>query len=135
MIRHRIVYGALALLTIAAGLIWRLAPLGLPPLLYKYGGSILWAVMVYWLFAMLTPRTRPLHLALVAGLFACCVELFRLIHTPALDAFRLTLAGRLLLGRVFSRTDIAVYWLAIAATAIADAQLRNKGMERNETSL
>jgi hypothetical protein len=128
MIHRRTIYGALALITIAAGFIWRLAPLHLPPLLYKYGGSIIWAVMVYWLCAMLMPRTRPLHLALVAGLFACCVELFRLIHTPALDAFRLTLAGKLLLGRVFSRTDIVVYWLAIAATAIADSQLRDRSV-------
>jgi hypothetical protein len=32
-----------------------------------------------------------------------------------MDAFRLTLAGKLTLGRVFSGWDIAAYWVAIAA--------------------
>lgn len=39
---------ALMLATIAAGLAVRLAPLGLPLFVVKYGGSMLWALMVYW---------------------------------------------------------------------------------------
>jgi hypothetical protein len=39
------------------------------------------------------------------------------------DAFRLTLAGRLLLGRFFSLKNIAVYWLAIALAALLDRWL------------
>ena len=77
--------------------------------------------MVYWIAALLIPRWRPLRLAIVAALAAAVVELFRLIHTPALDTFRLTLAGRLLLGRVFSVFDIAAYWLAIFFIAVVDS--------------
>jgi len=48
------------------------------------------------------------------------VELSRLYHSPGLDAFRLTLAGKLLLGRVFSGWHFFVYWAAIAVAALAD---------------
>ncbi len=99
---------------------WRLAPLGLPPVWLKYGGSVLWAAMIYWLVAAIFPRKSVAPLAVIAGLFAAAVEFFKLVQTPALDAFRHTLAGKLLLGRVFSFWDIAVYWLAVAAMAIAD---------------
>jgi hypothetical protein len=62
-----------------------------------------------------------LRLALFAALIAASVELLRLYHAPALDAFRLTLAGRLLLGRFFSIGDIAVYWIAIAFVTVVDS--------------
>jgi hypothetical protein len=119
--KRRLLCLILAIFTLLAGLLWRLIPLGLPPALVKYGGSALWAMMVYWLVAFAVPKWTPLRLALVAALIAAAVELFRLYHAPALDAFRLTLAGRLLLGRFFSLTDIAVYWIAIAFVTIVDS--------------
>jgi hypothetical protein len=118
---RRLLCLVLAMFTIAAGLFWRLAPLGLPASLYKYGGSALWAAMVYWLVALVFPKLSPLKIAVLAALFAVAVELFRLYHAPALDSFRLTLAGHLLLGSFFSLRDIAAYWLAIAFTTIVDS--------------
>jgi hypothetical protein len=112
----------IALALIPIGVAWRMAPLGLPPFLYKYGGSVLWAAMVYWLIAALLPRVATAKVALVAALVAAVVEFSRLIHTPALDAFRITLAGKLILGRFFSLRDIVAYWLAIVAAAVIDAQ-------------
>jgi hypothetical protein len=40
---------------------------------------------------------------------AVCVELVRLVHTPWLDALRLTTAGALLLGRIFSVWNMVAY--------------------------
>ena len=119
--RRRIVCGVLALVTIVCGLVWRMAPLGLPAVLVKYGGSALWAVMAYWLVAFLLPQKAPRFLGLLAAVVAAGVECFKLYRSPELDAFRLTLAGKLLLGRVFSVQDIAVYWLAIVGVACLDA--------------
>ena len=45
------------------------------------------------------------------------VESFRLVHGPALDAFRATLAGQLLLGRAFSIWNMVVDSLGAAAVA------------------
>ncbi|WP_263410925.1 ribosomal maturation YjgA family protein [Terriglobus tenax] len=111
----------LLLLTIPVGLAVRYAPLHLPWFWSKYLGSAFWAVALYWFVAMLLPRLRPVALACIAGIAATLVELSRLVPEPHVDAFRLTLAGKLLLGRYFSIKNIVVYLLAIALTAAADS--------------
>ncbi len=80
--------------------------------------------MVYGLLAVLRPEMAVRRLALTALAIAAAVEFFRLVHTPWLDAFRLTLAGQLLLGRVFSLWNLLAYAVGIAATAVCDATSR-----------
>jgi Protein of unknown function (DUF2809) len=115
---------ALMLATVAGGLSVRFAPLGLPPLIVKYGGSTLWALMLYWIVSTLLPSWRLPAAALLTGVLATAVEFVKLYHSPGLDAFRLTLPGVLLLGRFFSVWDIAAYWLAIIVGAFVDKALR-----------
>lgn len=115
-----LVYLGLAIATMLAGLVLRLVPLGLPYWLTKWGGSVLWAAMVYWLLAALLPYARVTTVTLAAGVVAGLVESLRLYHSPGLDAFRLTLAGVLLLGRVFSRWHLVAYWAAIAVVSVLD---------------
>lgn len=115
---------ALMLGTVVAGLVVRFAPLGLPPFVVKYGGSTLWALMVYWIVSALLPSWRLFAIALLAGVIATAVEFVKLYHSPALDAFRLTLPGILLLGRFFSVWDIVAYWIAIAVGAFLDRGIR-----------
>jgi len=110
--------------TIAAGLTLRLAHLGLPFALTKYGGSFLWALMIYWIVSPLRPRWPIPRATLAAGVVATAVELFKLYHAPWLDGFRLTFAGALLLGRIFSVWDLIFYALAITAGAFADRAIR-----------
>ena len=111
-------------ITIVAGLGWRLLPLGLPPFWFKYGGSALWAVMVYWIGAALLPDWRPSRVAIAACGVASLVEVSRLFHAPGIDAFRMTLAGKLLLGRFFSAWDIVTYWVTIGVAASIDRATR-----------
>lgn len=87
--------------------------LGLPAFIVKYGGSALWGAMVFFLVALAAPRLSRPSIELIAATIAVAVELFRLVHTPALDAFRLTLAGALLLGRIFSVWDMVAYGAGI----------------------
>jgi hypothetical protein len=113
----------LLLITISIGLAIRLLPLGLPWFLYKYLGSLLWAVALYWFLATLVPKLRPQALAALAIAIATLLELSRLVPIAPIDAFRLTFAGKILLGRYFSVKNIAAYILAIALTAILDHSL------------
>jgi hypothetical protein len=122
--RRRAVCLILMLLATIAGLIWRMAPLHLPWFWFKYGGSALWAIAVYWLVAAILPRSQAAILGLLAAAVALAVEFSRLIPSPALEAFRITLAGRLILGRFFSPRNIAAYWLAILAAATLDSLTR-----------
>lgn len=101
----------LALVVIACGLSlrWYGFPLGLPAFVVKYGGSLLWATMVFLLIGVLLPRLSQSQLAAIALVIAIAVELSRLVHTPWLDAFRLTTPGALLLGRIFSLWNLVAY--------------------------
>jgi len=112
--------------TIATGLALRLTHLGLPFVVVKYGGSMLWALMIYWIVSTLRPGWMIARAALASCLIASAVELFKLCHTPWLDAFRLTLPGTLLLGRVFSVWDLAAYVLAVLGGAWADNRMRSE---------
>ncbi|MGY4303069.1 hypothetical protein ACVIJ6_000312 [Bradyrhizobium sp. USDA 4369] len=72
------------LLVIALGLALRFfgRGLGLPGFVVKYGGSVLWAAMVYLLLVALLPRGSWRRLGLLALAVAVLVEASRLIHTP-----------------------------------------------------
>jgi hypothetical protein len=94
--------------------------LHLPFVVVKYGGSALWAAMVYVLVALVFSDRRPVHIAAVAIVVAVGVEFLRLFHTPWLDEFRLTLTGALLLGRIFSLWNIVAYAVGIAAAFALD---------------
>ncbi len=119
---------ALILITVAAGLVLRMAPLGLPAFVVKYGGSTMWAVMIYWIASAVLARWRPAAVVLISGMIATAVEFFKLYPSPGVDLFRATLAGKLLLGRYFSGWDIVAYWAAIAVGAMVDGRfLRREG--------
>ena len=115
---------ALFLATVMAGLAVRMAPLGLPTVVVKYGGSMLWAVMIYWIVSAALARWRLPVVALISGAIATGVEFFKLYHSPGMDAFRLTLPGMIVLGRFFSVRDIVAYWVAISVAACVDAGIR-----------
>jgi Protein of unknown function (DUF2809) len=117
-----IVRAGLCLLVIVSGLALRkFGPaLGLPFPFVKYGGSVLWGTMVFFLAAMAAPARSPSGIALISAAIAICVELFRLVDTPWLDDFRLTTLGALLIGRVFSPWNILAYGVGIALGVLLD---------------
>jgi hypothetical protein len=124
---RRSAYVALLILTIIAGLVLRRVHLGLPYVLVKYGGSMLWAAMIYWIVATLSPWWSATTVGVFAAIIAALVEFLKLYHEPVLDAFRRTLAGTLLLGRYFSIWDIVAYCLAIAIAVRLDRSLIRRG--------
>jgi hypothetical protein len=121
--RSRVMVRAgLCLCVIVCGLVLRrFGPgLGLSAFVVKYGGSLLWGTMVYFLVALTAAKLSRRSVALISVLIAICVELFRLLHAPWLDEFRLTLPGALLLGRVFSAWNILAYGVGIGFGVLLD---------------
>lgn len=108
---------------------WYGFPLGLPAFVVKYGGSLLWATMVFLLVGVLLPRLTRTQIVVIAAAIAVAVEFSRLVHAPWLDAFRLTTAGALLLGRIFSLWNLVAYAIGIAFGVWIDrlVQLRRVG--------
>ena len=115
-LRTSLIRAGLALAVIACGLSlrWYGFPIGLPAFVVKYGGSLLWATMVFLLVGVLLPRLPRARMAAIATVIAVVVEFSRLVHMPWLDAFRLTTAGALLLGRIFSPWNLLAYAVGIA---------------------
>lgn len=110
--------------TMAAGLAIRKLLVGLPPAVVKHGGSILWASMVFWIVSTLRSRWTPGRSGIAAAVITTAIELSQLYHFPALDAFRRTNLGALLLGRVFSVWDVATYAAAVGLAATVDRNIR-----------
>jgi Protein of unknown function (DUF2809) len=108
--------------------------LGMPTFVVKYGRSTLWGAMVFVLVAIVGPRLPRLHIAAVSIVIAVGVELFRLVHTPWLDDFRLTLAGALLLGRIFSTWNILAYVAGIVLAVPVDRLALVKAAGRHSPS-
>ncbi len=80
----------------------------------KYGGSALWAAMIFFIVALML-RSRPQRQILVIAALVCAlVEVSKLDHTPALDIFRLTPVGAWLLGRIFSLWNFLAYAVGLA---------------------
>jgi len=120
---ERLTYAGLTVAIICAGLLCRWPGLGLPWSVAKYAGSALWGGMVYAGLRTINPRATVLGTMMVSGTIAICVEVFRLYHQPGLDAFRATLAGQLLLGRIFSLWNVLAYAVGIACVALADGRV------------
>jgi hypothetical protein len=105
-----------------------LAPLGLPPFWFKYGGGVLWGAMVLLIVGGLRHGpslrwTTPLY----AMAIAIAAEGLRLFHEPHFDAFRHTLAGALLFGRIFNVRNIVAYNVGIVAALPLHAWLLRAG--------
>ena len=122
----------LCVTVIAAGLTLRGfgLGLGLPAMVVKYGGSLLWGTMMWFLVSIALPTLSCWRVALLAALIAISVETFRLFHTPWLDTFRLTTSGALLLGRVFSFWNLLAYGCGIALGALLDGGVKHTLLQR-----
>ena len=118
--RSRLAYGCVVVAVILLGLAVRHPGLGLPWPFAKYAGSALWGMMVHFIVAFAAPKAGVFGRAAVASFIALLAELVRLYSTPWLDEFRMTTAGGLLLGRVFSVWNIAAYWLGIVGGAVVE---------------
>ncbi|MGH7225058.1 MAG: DUF2809 domain-containing protein [Gemmataceae bacterium] len=125
-LHRRIVCAAVMVVLIPLGLVCRFVPIGLPQAVVKYGGSFLWATMVYLLVAVLLPELRPATAGTLAAIVAAVIEYVKLIPSAELDLVRSTFAGKVLLGRFFSLLDIAVYWIAILCAAGIDHRVSRR---------
>ena len=125
--KRRLIYLGLAIVCIAIGLLVRAPFLGLPREIAKYGGSILWAAMVYFGLRALLPRRRVATVAILTAVLAALGEMTQLISAPGFDELRATAIGHLIFGRTFAIEDILAYWIGILFAALADwSALRRK---------
>ena len=121
--RRRLVALAAMVVTIALGLASRHWPDALPAMFGKYPGDALWALMVFFGWRALRPRSRTRDVALLAAATSAVVECAKLWQAPWLVAFRHTTVGHLLLGHVFSWQNLVAYGVGVIVGAALDRLL------------
>jgi len=105
---------------VAAGLLWRSHYMPLPPVMSKYGGDALWALVVFVGFGFLLNRASTLAVALLALSFCWGIEFSQLYHAPWIDVVRATVPGRLVLGSTFNWPDLLAYVVGIVPGALVE---------------
>lgn len=109
MNRNRLLYFLLVVITILSGLASRRFEAILPPWVNMYLGDALWALMVYWILALLFRRKEPVWIALATLLFSYSIEVSQLYHAAWIDAIRATRLGGVVLGFGFLWSDMVCY--------------------------
>ncbi len=127
-VRSRAVFLALAAATIVVGLASRRFRPALPAAVGLYAGDVLWATMVYLLFAAIGLRASTLRLAIGTAAFALAIEVGQLYHAPWIDAVRDTRLGGLVLGFGFLWSDLACYAAGIALAVVIDRAVARLGL-------
>ena len=117
--RRRVMVAALAVVTVAAGLIVHRFVGGV---LGDVAGDALYAVLIYLLAAFVLSRSPGLRPALIAVAFCTAVELLQVTGLPQAWAAAFPLSA-LVFGTGFDPRDIVVYALAAAAAAVTDVLL------------
>ena len=123
--RSRPLYALLAALVIGGGLLWRSRFLQLPPFAAKYGGDLLWALLVFCGFAFVFRRASTLRLALLALGFSWAIEFSQIYHSEWIDQIRSTRIGALSLGSTFNWPDLLAYAIGISVGALFDCVCYN----------
>ena len=121
--RNRLLYLLLIGVTIILGLASRRVDRFLPGVLHKNTGDALWAVMAFWIWALLLSRRSTLFVACATGAFSLFIECFKFVQAPWLETIRATTIGRLIFGYSFSWSNLLCYLIGIVVAAMIDQGL------------
>lgn len=124
--RGRARYVALALATIAIGLLVHLEGTALGAVARDILGDALWAAMMVWWVSALAPGARRSVRSAAAYGVCVAVEVSQLYHTPTIDAIRATRLGHLVLGSGFDPRDFVAYGLGLLGAWLLDAVLAGR---------
>jgi Protein of unknown function (DUF2809) len=119
-------YVAMALGTIAVGLVVHTRGNALGAVARDVVGDALWAAMMFWWISSVVPRSsRPARVA-IALLVCAAVEVSQLSHASLLMTLRETRLGALVLGTGFDSRDLVSYTCGVAVAAIIDTRLLSR---------
>jgi hypothetical protein len=115
MLKNRLIYFILIIITIALGLLSRQVDF-----LPLASGDALYAIMVYWGFRFIKSN-KPLHYALLLSITFCFViEFLQLVPLPFLIEARNQTILKLVLGQGFLWTDLIAYIIAGSTAYLFD---------------
>ncbi len=110
MLKRRI---AIFILSILVGLLSRSELIELPEIVDTYIGDIIWAFMVYWLFAIIFVRRSLKYILIISFVFSFLIEISQLYHAEWIDTIRGIWIFALVLGHGFLWSDLICYSMGI----------------------
>ncbi|MBC8156458.1 MAG: DUF2809 domain-containing protein [Bacteroidetes bacterium] len=122
MRRNQALYGSLTLAVLLAGLASRRFS-GNFSFVRAYVGDGLWALMLFFGFALVFNRWPTRTVALATLLVSFGIEFSQLYHAPWIDLLRHTRLGGLVLGFGFLWTDLLCYGVGIAVGMLVEKGL------------
>ena len=128
MKRNRLLYLILTIIVMALGLLSRKIS-GLPKIIELYSGDILWALMVFLLFAFLFNKKSTIFIISWAIICSYSIEISQLYHAPWIDAIRNTVLGGLILGFGFLWSDLVCYTIGIIIGIIIDIMINKTNIK------
>jgi hypothetical protein len=114
LMKGRLCFLGGALATMGAGLLWRARVFPLPRAAEKYGGDLLWALMILFLVRAISPRLSWRISGVAALGFCWAVEFSQLYRAAWIESVRHTRLGHLVLGAVFNWPDLLAYAAGVA---------------------
>ncbi|MCU0321472.1 MAG: DUF2809 domain-containing protein [Chitinophagaceae bacterium] len=109
MLKRRMIYCVLFLVTIPIGLATRKKPEWFYEPIAKYGGDILWTSLFFFLFRIIFPTKKLLTILCYTYAFAVSIEISQLYHANWIDDIRRTFLGKMILGFGFLWSDLMCY--------------------------
>ena len=128
MKRNRLLYLILTIIVMVLGLLSRKIS-GLHKIIELYSGDILWALMVFLLFAFLFNKKSTIFIISWAIIFSYSIEISQLYHAPWIDAIRNTVLGGLILGFGFLWSDLVCYTIGIIIGIIIDIMINKTNIK------
>lgn len=104
----------------AFGLPARLIQDRLPEWYTLYFGDYLWAMLLFFIFALTFRSMNTFKVAMIALVFTCLIEISQLFHPLWLEDLRSIKLFALVLGYGFLWSDIAAYTLGIFTGALVE---------------
>ena len=115
---------------IAFGLPARMIQDRLPDWYVQYFGDYLWAMLLFFIFALIFQNKGTFQVAMITLLFAYSIELSQLFHPQWLEYLRSIKVFALVLGYTFLWSDIAAYTLGVSTGALIEYFLLQKVRKR-----
>lgn len=118
--RNRLLYAVMIIIVISLGLCSRKMANVIPDFLNTYLGDALWALMVFIIFGFIFREMKTKIVAIIGISFCYLIELSQLYHANFIDNIRETILGGLVLGYVFSWSDLVGYAIGTLVGVIID---------------
>ncbi len=121
MLKARLIYLSLIIITVITGLVSRELSPSVVPL---FVGDILWGLAVFLLMRFLFIEKALQFTIIVSLIYAYATEFSQLYQASWIDELRTTFFGKVLLGETFYIGDLASYTIGIGLGVLVELSLR-----------